>query len=346
MACKDCFKNCGTTPSDKCVIYTGDDIPLLGICNGDSVFDVEKIIIEKLLSALDGTGIIPSDITLESCAHLKNQMIGKESNLNNLLQLLIDNHCSLRTLVNSLIPTPHLFDLACLTDLPENPTSDDILQKTVLVLCDLQQRVTEIESTYVKLSEVNTIVNNIINNTSSTVSFKSRMVPFCAIPYFGTLSNFDNTGKGLASVGFDKVFLCNGLNGTPDLRGRVIVGAVANVPGNTLDSEVNPTNPNNITNVNYQLNQKFGKNFHALSGDENGAHTHGVVDAGHDHHITGGNDKDNTGSGKASAQNGAPEDAGRTDKATANITISSAGKGQPHENRQPSIASYYIIHIP
>lgn len=346
MACPDCYKNCETTPSDKCVIYTGDDIPLLGICNGDALFEVDQIILNKLLSALDGTGIYPKDVTLSNCPHLKNQMIGEDENLNNLLQLLIDNQCSLKEAIDELSPSPSLFNTLCLTGLPENATSDDILQATVTLLCSIKTTVDAIPATYVKNSDLETLVNQIITGNNTTTVYKNRLIPYTAFPYFGSLSNFDNTGKGIVSAGFDKVYLCNGLNGTPDLRGRTLVGAVSNVPGATLDSAVNPTNPLNVLSVNYMLNEKFGENFHSLAGDENGQHIHGVVDPGHVHRLSGGNKRENDGGGKPSAQDGSYENAGNTDLAKTGISLESSGKGNPHENRQPSLACYFIIHLP
>ena len=58
MSCKDCFNGCVETTSDKCVKYTGPDVPELGIETGDSLAVVEAAIIENLISVLDGTGII------------------------------------------------------------------------------------------------------------------------------------------------------------------------------------------------------------------------------------------------------------------------------------------------
>lgn len=52
MSCKNCFNGCVTTMSDKCVKYTGDDVELLGIENGDSLLVTETNIIEGLLSLI------------------------------------------------------------------------------------------------------------------------------------------------------------------------------------------------------------------------------------------------------------------------------------------------------
>ena len=83
------------------------------------------------------------------------------------------------------------------------------------------------------------------------------MVPYVAYEYYGPLTNFDGSGIGIPANGFFKVYLCNGLNGTPDKRGRVAVGAIQNVPGGPLDAAVNPSNAGN---PNYALYTTAGAN--------------------------------------------------------------------------------------
>ena len=65
MSCSNCYNGCSEITSDKCVRYTGIDVPVLGIKNGDSLSYVEQALIEFLVSTLDGSGIkvdIPQDI--------------------------------------------------------------------------------------------------------------------------------------------------------------------------------------------------------------------------------------------------------------------------------------------
>ena len=57
MSCSNCFNGCVETTSDKCVKYTGIDVPILGIKKGDSLSYVEQALIEFLTSTLDGSGI-------------------------------------------------------------------------------------------------------------------------------------------------------------------------------------------------------------------------------------------------------------------------------------------------
>ena len=59
MSCSNCFNGCSEIVSDRCVRYTGVDVPVLGIKTGDSLSYVEQALIEFLTSTLDGSGIKP-----------------------------------------------------------------------------------------------------------------------------------------------------------------------------------------------------------------------------------------------------------------------------------------------
>ena len=99
------------------------------------------------------------------------------------------------------------------------------------------------------------------------------MVPYTVVEYYGSLSYFNSTGIGNALLGWDKIYLCNGLNGTPDKRGRVPVGAIQLVPGNTPDPAVNPAS-DPLFNYNYAVGNTYGANSITLSGTQIPAHTH------------------------------------------------------------------------
>jgi microcystin-dependent protein len=96
------------------------------------------------------------------------------------------------------------------------------------------------------------------------------MIPYTVVEYYGSLSYFDATGAGLGD--WEKIYLCNGLNGTPDKRGRVPVGAIQLVPGGALSSVVNPAVAGN---PNYAVGDAiFGANTITLSAAQIPAHTH------------------------------------------------------------------------
>lgn len=350
MACKDCLINCPDIISDQCVQYTGPEIPLLGICPGDQLSKVEASIIAELVGILDGTGIEPANVTV-SCTFLQDIIGVASPTLSNILQMLVTASCTLKELIdeiNAQIADGLVFDTSCLTGLPSDPTRDDILQAAVTLICSIKTTVDAIPTTYVKNSDLTTLVTQIINNINggggTVVQNSTKMIPYTAVAYFGPLSNFDAGGAGIPSLGFDKIYLCNGVNGTPDLRGRTVVGAIRSVPGGTLDAAVDPAvNPNN---PNWALNDRGGETFHTLSVAEIPSHTHGVTDPGHFHL--------SAYRGALLPQSGSSTQcwAGATDalkQTTSNFTgisIQSTGGSQPHNNIQPSMAAYYIIYIP
>src|SRR5690349_4399622 len=55
--CSNCYNGCTDIVSDKCVKYTGVDVPVLGILKGDSLSYVEQALITFLTSTLNGSGI-------------------------------------------------------------------------------------------------------------------------------------------------------------------------------------------------------------------------------------------------------------------------------------------------
>lgn len=44
MSCQNCYNGCTDIISDKCTKYTGNNVPELGIENGDSLFSVQQSI--------------------------------------------------------------------------------------------------------------------------------------------------------------------------------------------------------------------------------------------------------------------------------------------------------------
>lgn len=354
MACKDCFNNCPDIVSDQCVLYTGPEIPILGICTGDQLSTFESKVAAALLTALDGTGILPSSVTLSNCPSLLAQFGNSAPNLNNILQLLINNNCTLNTLVASiqaqlLVQSGTVWDLGCLTGLDPQATSSQILQAVIFKMCQMNSTILAFPSVYVQNSDltglVTTIVNNILiaNQVSGVAQQNAKMVPNVAYEYYGTLSNFDAGGIGIPALGFQKVYLCNGSNSTPDKRGRVAVGAVKNVPGGALDAAVDPSvDPNN---PNWKVFDKGGENFHKLTVNEIPSHTHQVNDPQHDHNF----DFPVTDKASGNSSNVAKVDSiasRKTSKASTGITLGATGGGQGHVTYQPSIAANYIMYIP
>jgi len=344
MPCQDCFRNCDLIPPDRCVEYTGPDVACLGICTGDTLYQVEAAIAEKLCDVIVGTGIDLSDVEV-TCEFLTDILGNTEPTLVGLMNMLIEASCTLKELIDTIneqINSTYVFDTACLTGTLTN--RDEIIQAVITKLCADSARIAVIEGDYVKNSDLCTLVQAcLVGGGSPSTQYNLRMVPNCPIPYIGSLSNFDNTGKGLSAFNFDKIYLMNGLNGTQDWRGRSPIGAINNVPGGTLDSAVDPSLPANA-GLNYNLNQKVGASSVTLAITQMPAHTHVVVDPGHKHSGVPlpFNDSDR-GSGGSLFSIDTTSD---TSIATTGIGVQSAGGSQSHTNLQPSIGTYYIVYIP
>lgn len=352
--CNNCYNNClGSISPDGCIQYTGPDVPELGICQGDTLYSVEQAILVKLVSLLSGSNLsFPTlAITCPSLTSLINSSMG----LSTILQAYADAICSLNSTVTTLggqVNPSSSFNVGCLTLTTATPTRDQVLQAALNKICDLNLRVNIIEGDYVKTEELSTLVNQIITAQTLTQEYV-KMSKFIAYPFFGSLSVFDSQGKGLASMGYDKIYICNGqaVNGftLPDTRGYALVGANLNVPGAALDSAVDP---GLAANAGYGISQgtKKGELSHTSSIQEMPSHTHSLTDPGHTH-TSSVKSQDTEGGGRFGyiPNNNGDGDhsySSKTDFSVTGITNQATGNGQPHNNLQPSLGTIYIMFVP
>lgn len=361
MACSNCFNGCTEIVSDQCVKYTGVNVPVLGIQTGDSLSYVEQALITFLTSTLDGTGIkidIPTSTTI---CNLVQQYLPTCGDLTavDLFDALIKATCDLQVQVDAIAASVETieadYNTDCLSGVTASSGTHAVLQATIDNLCALNDSLTalsiDVDTNYVKNSELCDLVTACMSSSTSTKHYL-KMVPYTVVEYYGDLTgNFD--GNGIGSGDWEKIYLCNGLNGTPDKRGRVGVGAIIGVGGGSLDPEVQPGGtPPYSFNPNYDLKTTAGNNSIALSTNEIPPHTHAgsAVADPHDHILfyetvntlsTGGSEVAVTtlGSGVSNVN---------TSGTTVNVTVtnSNTGGGEYHANTQPVIACYYIMYIP
>jgi microcystin-dependent protein len=371
MSCSNCppeacFNGCVDITADGCVRYTGNGSEALGISTGDSLLTVENILIEKVVSFLDGMGI---DITINPsyyCELVSQHLPEGTPNLVEMLSALVRAACELQTQINTIDVTlaeiNGPYDIDCLSGVTSSSTTHDILQAVITKLCvvesDLAALTLDLNTNYVKLADLDALIAAYLASQSGGNSNQQylKMVPFVAYEYYGPITNFDGTGMGIPANGFYKVYLCNGLNGTPDKRGRVGVGAIQNVPGGPLDAAVNPVN---VGNPNYALYTTAGANTVTLITSQLPSHSHiaqanttvSLNDPGHTHAI--GQSDVTGGGGTIAVGNTSPKNiqavsstTGITATATTSVTVESTGNGSSHPNIQPVIAAYYIMYIP
>lgn len=358
MTCPTCLDNCDPLVTDKCTKYTGPTIDILGVCNGMSLFEVEAIILAKLQSVTDTTTVSYSTLTT-TCSFIVSLLSTRTQplTLQQFAEMVLDGFCRIDARLTNVTPTPFSFITTCLTG--DVSSRDKILQATINKSCSLDGRITTIEGDFVKQSDlcaqITACLPSIPPVTPTSTQYNTRMVPGVVYPYIGSISNFDNTGKGLSSAGFDKIYLVNGVNGTTDWRGRSPIGAIRNVPGGTLDNAVDPSISVN-TPYNYSLNDKLGKSSVALALSESPSHSHTLNDPGHRHKISGGSAGTGSYLSTSHADGGnlgysfanSPTDPNAFDSslATTNITIGSTGGSAAHTNLHPVVACLYIIYIP
>jgi microcystin-dependent protein len=384
--CSNCYNGCTEIVSDRCVRYTGIDVPVLGIQTGDSLSYVEQALITFLTSTLDGTGIkldIPSSIICE----VVNKYLPtcRDINVLDLSIALIKAACDLQNQINDLddainvIEAPYTVN--CLTGVTSTSGTHALLQATIDSLCTLRTSfnalLINIPNTYVAIDDLDQLIQDYLDSIGVSTLIKNRMVPYSAVPYYGPLTYFDGTGSGTGD--WVDIYLCNGLNGTPDLRGRTLVGVTdGTMLGGTMDPQVIPTTPGNPT---YSLGTTQGTNQVTLGVSQIPAHTHvatvsSIPNHAHYMAVTGletNSDVNSLFNGTNPARTeqglipralpllnddnfdyelvtvpGTP-DGGKTSEAgahTHSVDLSSIGGGLPHSNIQPSSGCLYIIYIP
>ena len=282
--------------------------------------------------------------------------------LNDVISALIQSVCSLKTSVDAINATLTTlnadYTIGCLTGVTASSDTHDILQAAITKLCATDAALTafilDVTTNYVQLADLNDLIQAYLDSIAPTDLYKNKMVPYVAYEYYGPLTGFDVTGAG--SGQWDRVFLCNGNNGTPDRRGRVAAGTTdGTMQGGTLPSTVNPSTPGN---PNYTLAGTAGQNTVILTEQQIAAHTHtatsSVVDPGHTHTLSykkGQADQNESGVYGELLDMTLPKTLNTsTNTATTGISVSVSltptGGGQAHTNVQPTIGAYFIMYIP
>lgn len=373
--CSNCYNGCTEIVSDKCVRYTGIDVPVLGIQTGDSLSYVEQCIITFLTSTLDGTGI-KLTIDPEIICEVVNQYLPDCEDLNalNLFIALIKAACDLQdqidVIVAELAALESDYAIDCLTGVVASSGTHDILQAVITKLCDVDAALValavDVDTNYVKLADLDALIQAYLNSIAPIAQEYVKMVPYTAVEYYGVLSNFDGSGAGIAGLGWDKIYICNGSNGTPDKRGRVGVGVTTGVPGGAMAAAVDPAVAGNPT---YTLNSVNGTNNVLLTTTQIPAHTHTntVTVTPHTHYLYT-TEVNTSGSGQVNATGNVAyarsigsqalnyeamtstltPTLGKSSSAqdTVSVSIQNAGGGLSHPNYQPALATNYIIYIP
>ena len=372
--CNNCFNGCTETISDQCIRYTGIDVPVLGIHTGDPLSVIEQSLITFLVSTLDGSGIKIDLSGIDVCAVVQKYLpTCGEVSIEDISKALIEAACDIQEQVNSIFATLTVLNsdyvIGCLTGVTVSSDTHAIVQATITKLCSVSSSVTSILaqlSLFAKKSEICTLVEDCVNSNINTGLAIAKMIPYSIIPYYGAISNYPSTGDSFDGTGaglgyWARVFMCNGQNGTPDLRGRVPVGATNTPSTNPFPTQTNPANPDNPTyGYKDSVTGIQGNNTTTLSLPQIPEHTHTTTvtinDPGHNHKYTlttAAAGSDDTAEG--TKPNLIPNSLTSTEltglKGTGTgqnvfVTNATAGEGEAHSNVQPGLAVYYIMYIP
>lgn len=368
MSCTSCFNGCVETVSDQCVRYTGPTIPALNITTGDTLLHVEEMITTYLVPLLTGTGDVITIASEDKCALINEFLVGITSpNSSQLFTALVKSVCSLQVQIDAVAADIAIlnanYNIGCLTGVTTSSDTHDILQAVITRLCvvvaDLAALSLDVSTNYVKLADLDALIAAYLAGQSGNVTQQYlKMVPYTVVEYYGPLTNFDGTGAGINALGWYKIYLCNGSNGTPDKRGRVGVGAILNVPGGPLSATVDPVYAGN---PNYDIEDVAGSNTVTLNVNQLPSHTHtastsatSIVNehGGHAHYTNflgkNGGDGSNVMGSESGPNNKITTTSltGITVDTTVNVSNGNTGSNQGHPNIQPVLASYYIMYIP
>jgi hypothetical protein len=154
MTCQNCFNGCAQITSDKCVKYTGVDVPELGISNGDTLCSVEQTLSNYLIMALDGTGIVPAIDPLIICDIVSKYLpVSGIINLVDIVAALIQSSCDLQQQIDNValgVATIEAnYTISCLTGVTTSSGTHAILQAVITNLCSVNSTMqADISSSY------------------------------------------------------------------------------------------------------------------------------------------------------------------------------------------------------
>ncbi|WP_044213451.1 hypothetical protein [Flammeovirga sp. OC4] len=217
--------------------------------------------------------------------------------------------------------------------------------------CTEEKLVPEFGASGTGLFDYNEIIKNPVQRNSDAVAQFQGLKPGMITDYYGLLTDFDQTGLGIGDmVGFA---LCNGQNGTPDLRGRFVIGKG--------DSVILPDSDNNenANNGYSKIGTVGGASDITLSANQSGiqSHKHSITDKTHNH-INGDYNQlmivDGLSTSAGDTNNDATEPnlvrSGTIQSSYTGITetnyVNASNALESHENRPPFMVLAKIIKLP
>jgi hypothetical protein len=223
--CSNCYGGCTEIISDRCIKYTGIDVPVLGIQTGDSLSFVEQALVTFLVSTLDGTGVKIDLGGLDVCVLVQKYLpTCGDLSIVDISKALIEAACDLQEQVDAIVAELAIlnadYTIGCLEGVTASSDTHAIVQAAINKVCalevDLIALALDISTNYVKLVDLNSLIQYYLSVVSGiTTNYYNRMVPYVVETYYGSIAGFSITGAG--SGVWQKIYICNGQNGTPNL---------------------------------------------------------------------------------------------------------------------------------
>lgn len=178
MSCTNCYNGCVEILADKCVKYTGSDNAELLISSGDSLYVIEQILIDKVVSFLDGTGIniiIPDD---NYCAVITSFLpVGVVPNAQQLFNAIVQGLCYVHGQTSANTENITAINAAYTMGCVEGSGTDgvhSVVQSVIDSLCltktDLEALILDVDTNYVKLSQLNSLIASYQNSLAGLLT--------------------------------------------------------------------------------------------------------------------------------------------------------------------------------
>lgn len=189
---------------DTSVMYTGAALPALGICTGDTLAEVDAVILQKIIDYSTAVGIsVPSiDLTQCDCFIKKVGCCGASScqTLTCILEAYLDCLCELyadvqdlKTKVTAMYDGP--YNTGCLTGVSSTSKLPAIMQQLITEFCALVTTVANLQ----------TQINNLTTGLPTTIgNFMNSAIQSCqtdTVKKTGSGSTFKVTFAGGCPIG-------------------------------------------------------------------------------------------------------------------------------------------------
>jgi len=172
--------------SSNCVIWQGPDLPIIGLCKGDSISDVIKKLADSLVEISDSVSTAGVDL---SCLQLSNP----PETTADLFQIIVDELCSLDSRCDNLESGGGSTGTAEITatlplclqytnaqnDLVTQLPIDEYAELVAAKVCDIIADITIINT---QISDHETRITNLENNTGSGDYTTPQITPNCVLP--------------------------------------------------------------------------------------------------------------------------------------------------------------------